>query len=172
MDAFTRWVHLLAVAVYLGATPAVALVFLPAMEALEDAALQRRLGGVGRRRVGALTGQRTLRSRSTTWVVAEFMAARLACPSALAANALLALPTPKSENPLAADSLVKLPFATTLPSSRPLPGLTILRSIATDPVRRALVFSNVGLATATPAPVAAAGVLPAIAPAKIGRAHV
>src|SRR4029077_7843863 len=43
MDAFTRWVHLLAVAVYLGATLAVALVFLPAMEAVEDPALQRRL---------------------------------------------------------------------------------------------------------------------------------
>src|SRR5881397_2830876 len=43
MDALTRWVHLLAVAVYLGATLAVALVFLPAMEAVEDPALQRRL---------------------------------------------------------------------------------------------------------------------------------
>src|SRR2546430_16036568 len=35
MDALTRGVHLLAVAVYLGATLAVALVFLPAMEAVE-----------------------------------------------------------------------------------------------------------------------------------------
>ena len=43
MDAFTRWIHLLAVAVYLGATLAVALVFLPAAEAVEDPALQRRL---------------------------------------------------------------------------------------------------------------------------------
>src|SRR5439155_1214510 len=74
--------------------------------------------------------QRTLRSRSTICVVAEFMAARLAWPSALAANALLALPTPKSENPLAADSLVKLPFATTEPTSRPLLGLTICEAIA------------------------------------------
>src|SRR5207247_2920710 len=120
----------------------------------------RRLDGVGRRRVGALTVQRTLRSRSTIWVVAEFMAARFACPSALAANALLALPTPKSENPLAADWLVKLPFATTEPTSRPLLGLTIFKSIATDPVRRALVFSRVGLAIATPAPVPAAGLFP------------
>jgi uncharacterized membrane protein len=43
MDALTRWIHLLAVAVYLGTTLAVALVFLPAMEAVEDPALQRRL---------------------------------------------------------------------------------------------------------------------------------
>src|SRR5437867_6849443 len=106
-----------------------------------------------------------MRRRSTICVVAEFMAARLAWPRALAANALLALPKPKSEKPLAADSLVKLPFATTLPTSRPVPGVTILRSIATDPVRRAFVFSSVGLAMATPALVTAAGLLPAIAPA-------
>src|SRR2546427_11802398 len=43
MDSLTRWVHLLAVAVYLGATLAVALVFLPAMEAVGDPALPRRL---------------------------------------------------------------------------------------------------------------------------------
>ena len=38
MDSVTRWVHLVAVAVYLGATLAVALVFLPAMETVEEAA--------------------------------------------------------------------------------------------------------------------------------------
>src|SRR6266849_335129 len=132
-------------------------------------------GGVARRGAGGVDGvggdgdgavtQRTPRSRSTIWVVAEFIAARLAWPSALAANALLALPTPKSEKPLAADSLVKLPFATREPTRRPLLGFTIFRSMATDPVRRALVFSKVGFATATPAPVAAAGAFPAMAPA-------
>src|SRR5437867_13318410 len=55
MDAFTRWVHLLAVAVYLGATLAVALVFLPAMEAVEDAALQRRLLARGLRPYNVLS---------------------------------------------------------------------------------------------------------------------
>lgn len=43
MDAFTHWIHLLAVAVYLGTTLAVALVFLPVVEAVEDPVLQRRL---------------------------------------------------------------------------------------------------------------------------------
>ena len=102
---------------------------------------------------GGTAAQRTLRSRSIVWSVAEFMAARFAWPRALAAKALLALPIPKSENPLAADSLVKLPLAVTAPRMRPPVGFTILRSIATDPVRRATVFSRVGLATATPAPV-------------------
>src|SRR5437773_6293212 len=55
MDAFTRWVHLLAVAVYLGATLAVALVFLPAMEAVGDAALQRRLLARGLRPYNVLS---------------------------------------------------------------------------------------------------------------------
>jgi uncharacterized membrane protein len=43
MDLFTRWVHVLAVAVYLGATVAIAAVLLPAAEAIDDPALQRRL---------------------------------------------------------------------------------------------------------------------------------
>src|SRR5438046_4356801 len=55
MDAFTRWVHLLAVAVYLGATLAVALVFLPAMEAVGDPALQRRLLARGLRPYNVLS---------------------------------------------------------------------------------------------------------------------
>src|SRR5262249_59760190 len=71
---------------------------------------------------------------------------------------------PNREKPLAADSEVKLPLATSVPTSRPSLGFTIFRSIATEPVRRALVFSNVGLATARPAPVAAAGGVPAMAP--------
>src|SRR5438552_16405843 len=55
MDALTRWVHLLAVAVYLGATLAVALVFLPAMEVVEDPALQRRLLARGLRPYNVLS---------------------------------------------------------------------------------------------------------------------
>ena len=80
-------------------------------------------------------------NRSATCCVAEFMAARFAWPSALAANALLALPRPNIENPLAADSDVKLPFATAVPTTRPFDGSVILRSIATEPVRRATVCS-------------------------------
>src|SRR5258705_11442154 len=55
MDSLTRWVHLLAVAVYLGATLAVALVFLPAMEAVEDPALQRRVLARGLRPYNVLS---------------------------------------------------------------------------------------------------------------------
>lgn len=43
MDPITRWVHLLALAVYLGTTLALVLVFLPAAEAIDDPALQRRV---------------------------------------------------------------------------------------------------------------------------------
>jgi len=42
MAPVTRLVHLLALAVYLGGTVALATVFLPAMEAIDDPALQRR----------------------------------------------------------------------------------------------------------------------------------
>jgi uncharacterized membrane protein len=55
MDLLTRWVHLLAVALYLGATVAVALVFLPAVEAVEDPALQRRLLARGLRPYNVLS---------------------------------------------------------------------------------------------------------------------
>ena len=55
MSLLTRWVHLLAVAVYLGATLAVALVFLPAIETVEDPALQRRLLARGLRPYNVLS---------------------------------------------------------------------------------------------------------------------
>src|SRR5919201_4613879 len=55
MDDLTRWVHLLGVAVYLGTTLAVALVFLPAMEAVEDPALQRRILARGLRPYNVLS---------------------------------------------------------------------------------------------------------------------
>lgn len=43
MDPTTRLIHVLALAAYFGSTLALAVVFLPAMEAVDDAALQRRL---------------------------------------------------------------------------------------------------------------------------------
>ena len=55
MDLPTRWIHLVAVAVYLGSTVAIALVFLPAMEAVADPALQRRLLARGLRPYNVLS---------------------------------------------------------------------------------------------------------------------
>jgi uncharacterized membrane protein len=55
MDAFTRWVHLLALAVYLGTTLGLALVFLPAAGAVEDPALQRRVLARGLRPYNVLS---------------------------------------------------------------------------------------------------------------------
>jgi uncharacterized membrane protein len=43
MDPVTRLVHVLALAVYLGATVGLAVVFLPAVAAIDDPALQRRV---------------------------------------------------------------------------------------------------------------------------------
>ena len=55
MDAFTRWIHLLALATYLGTTLAVALVLLPAAGAVDDPALQRRLLARGLRPYNVLS---------------------------------------------------------------------------------------------------------------------
>lgn len=55
MDAFTRLIHLLATAVYLGATLALALVFLPAAETVDDPAVQRRLLARGLRPYNVLS---------------------------------------------------------------------------------------------------------------------
>lgn len=55
MDALTRWIHLLATAAYLGGTLALALVFLPAAQAIEDAALQRRVLARGLRPYNVLS---------------------------------------------------------------------------------------------------------------------
>src|SRR5262245_29672539 len=55
MDVLTRWVHLLAVAAYLGATLALALVFLPAAEAVADPAIQRRVLARGLRPYNVLS---------------------------------------------------------------------------------------------------------------------
>src|SRR5262245_43233708 len=55
MDPLTRWVHLLALAVYLGTTLAVALVLLPAAEAVPDPTLQRRVLARGLRMYNVLS---------------------------------------------------------------------------------------------------------------------
>jgi uncharacterized membrane protein len=55
MDVATRWIHLLALAAYLGATLDLALVFLPAAESIADPALQRRLLARGLRMYNVLS---------------------------------------------------------------------------------------------------------------------
>jgi uncharacterized membrane protein len=55
MDALTHWIHLLAMGVYLGTTLAVALFFLPAAEAVDDPALQRRVLARGLRLYNVLS---------------------------------------------------------------------------------------------------------------------
>jgi uncharacterized membrane protein len=55
MDALTRWIHLLAMATYLGSTIAMAAVFLPTMAAVPDPALQRRLLARGLRPYNVLS---------------------------------------------------------------------------------------------------------------------
>ena len=51
----TRWIHLLALAAYLGATLDLALVFLPAAESVADPALQRRVLARGLRMYNVLS---------------------------------------------------------------------------------------------------------------------
>jgi hypothetical protein len=55
MDALTRLVHLVALAVYLGSTVALVLVLLPAASALEDPALRRRVLARGLRPYNVLS---------------------------------------------------------------------------------------------------------------------
>jgi uncharacterized membrane protein len=55
LDVLTRWIHLLALAVYLGGTVALVFVLLPAVEACEDPALQRRLLARGLRPYNVLS---------------------------------------------------------------------------------------------------------------------
>ncbi len=55
MDAVTRLVHVLGMATYLGATLALVLVFLPAVESLDDPALQRRVLAKGLKPYNILT---------------------------------------------------------------------------------------------------------------------
>ena len=55
MEAFTRWIHLLALATYFGTTLGLALQLLPAAEAVEDPALQRRLLARGLRSYNVLS---------------------------------------------------------------------------------------------------------------------
>jgi uncharacterized membrane protein len=55
MDALTRWIHLVATAVYLGGTAGLALFLLPAVEAIDDASLQRRVLARGLRPYNVLS---------------------------------------------------------------------------------------------------------------------
>jgi hypothetical protein len=55
MDDFTRWIHVLALAVYTGATLDLVLVFLPAVDALDDPALRRRVLARGLRPYNVLS---------------------------------------------------------------------------------------------------------------------
>ncbi len=55
MDAFTRLVHLLALATYLGTTLALVLMLLPAADAVEDPALRRRFLARGLRPYNVLS---------------------------------------------------------------------------------------------------------------------
>ena len=55
MGVLTRWVHLLALAAYLGATLAMALVFLPAAGTLDDPRAQRRVLARGLRPYNVLS---------------------------------------------------------------------------------------------------------------------
>jgi len=55
MDLVTRWIHVLALSVYLGSTLDLALVFLPGAEAVTDPALQRRVLARGLRMYNVLS---------------------------------------------------------------------------------------------------------------------
>jgi uncharacterized membrane protein len=67
MDPVTRLVHLLALAVYLGGTVALAVVFLPAAAAIEDPVLQRRVLARGLRPYNVLAFGALLVALATGW---------------------------------------------------------------------------------------------------------
>src|SRR5258705_10492655 len=67
MDPLTRLVHVLALAVYLGATIGLAVIFLPAVAAIEDPALQRRVLARGLRPYNVLTFGALLAALATGW---------------------------------------------------------------------------------------------------------
>jgi hypothetical protein len=67
MDPLTRWLHVLALAVYLGATLALSLVFLPAAASIEDATLQRRVLARGLRPYNVLSFAALLAALATGW---------------------------------------------------------------------------------------------------------
>jgi uncharacterized membrane protein len=67
MDPVTRLVHVLALAVYLGTTVGLAVVFLPAVAAIEDPALQRRVLALGLRPYNVLSFAALLVALATGW---------------------------------------------------------------------------------------------------------
>lgn len=67
MDPLTRLVHVLALAVYLGATLGLTLVFLPAAAAIDDPRLQRRVLARGLRPYNVLSFAALLAALATGW---------------------------------------------------------------------------------------------------------
>jgi uncharacterized membrane protein len=67
MDPVTRLVHVLALAVYLGGTLALVVVFLPAVAAIDDPALQRRVLARGLRPYNVLSFAALLVALATGW---------------------------------------------------------------------------------------------------------
>jgi hypothetical protein len=77
MDPITRLVHVLALAVYLGATVGLAVVFLPAAAAIEDPALQRRVLARGLRPYNVLSFAALLVALATGWTAITDLTAYL-----------------------------------------------------------------------------------------------
>ena len=67
MDALTRFAHVLALAVYLGSTVALLVVFLPAVDAIDDPALERRVVARGLRPYNVLSFGALLVALITGW---------------------------------------------------------------------------------------------------------
>jgi hypothetical protein len=67
MDATTRFLHVLALATYLGSTVALAVVFLPAVEAVDDPTLQRRVLARGLRPYNVLSFGALLLALASGW---------------------------------------------------------------------------------------------------------
>ena len=67
MDPVTRLVHILALAVYLGGTLALVVVFLPAAAAIDDPALQRRVLAKGLRPYNVMSFAALLVALATGW---------------------------------------------------------------------------------------------------------
>lgn len=77
MDPVTRLVHVLALAVYLGSTVALAVVFLPAAAAIDDPALQRRVLARGLRPYNVLSFGALLVALATGWTAITDLKAHL-----------------------------------------------------------------------------------------------
>jgi hypothetical protein len=77
MDAVTRLVHVLALAVYLGSTVALLFMFLPAVDAIDDPAVQRRVAARGLRPYNVLSFGALLAALATGWTTITDLKAHL-----------------------------------------------------------------------------------------------